>query len=117
MRHSEQLSITIPSQLLEELTKEIAVKVAARLKAQMHEVTSAPSVPAAFEEPKFKPTFLRLAEVAERIGFSRSTIYNKMNEWTSQRLKICSFLPSSPVKNDRDTGIVIYTAWASFQKN
>jgi prophage regulatory protein len=80
MRHSEQLSITISSQFLEELTEEIAVKVAARLKAEMHQVTSAKSVPSVFEEEKFRPTFLRLGEVAERIGFCRSTIYNKMNE-------------------------------------
>ena len=62
MRQSEKLSITIPSQLLEELTEEIAVKVAARLKAEMHQVTSATSAPAVFEEEKFKPTFLRLGE-------------------------------------------------------
>ncbi len=41
MRHSEQLSITIPKQLLEEVTEESAVKVAARLKAKMEQVTSA----------------------------------------------------------------------------
>ena len=45
MRHSEELSITIPSQLLEELTEAIAVKVAARLKAEMHQVASAKPVP------------------------------------------------------------------------
>jgi hypothetical protein len=49
MRHSEQLSITIPKQLLEELTEEIAVKVAARLKAKMHQVTSAAPVPGEFQ--------------------------------------------------------------------
>jgi hypothetical protein len=49
MRHSEQLSITIPKQILEELTEEIAVKVAARLKAKMHQVTSSEPVPGEFQ--------------------------------------------------------------------
>jgi prophage regulatory protein len=80
MYPNEQLGITIPKQLLDELAEEIAVKVSSRLKAHIHQLVSAIPEPPAFEEPRIKPTFLRIREVAERVGFSRGGIYKKMSE-------------------------------------
>ncbi|TXS90877.1 AlpA family phage regulatory protein [Parahaliea maris] len=32
------------------------------------------------DEPKSKPTFLRIKDVSDRVGLARSTIYAKMSE-------------------------------------
>ena len=89
MHHSEQLGIPIPKQFVEKLAEEIAGKVAARLKAQMLQVVPTSPLPPANQKPSFRPTFLRLNEVAERLGFSRSTIYNKMSKGKSPRDNLC----------------------------
>ena len=75
-----ELNLPIPDALIEQIADRVAEKVLARLRPHLNNPVP---MPASVNQPnpdKPLPTFLRLRDVAARVGVSRVTIYRWVNE-------------------------------------
>lgn len=80
MLQSDQISVNIPKQFIDNLANAIAAKVSARVEGRLNSDVLTVASRSILEADRVRPTFLRLKEVSERVGLARSTIYSKIGK-------------------------------------
>ena len=75
-----EYNLPIPDALIDQIAERVAEKVIARIRPHPVKTASEP-VPRVEPDPdRPLPTFLRLSDLVERLGVSRSTIYKWVEE-------------------------------------
>jgi len=72
--------LPIPELLIDQLADRVADKVIARLRPLLEKPAVIPAKPVKPQPDRPLPTFLRLRDIAERVGVSRATIYRWVKE-------------------------------------
>ena len=82
MTTDKQYILPIPESLIDQIADRVAEKVITKMRPQLVKLAPAPA-PAPREEPdpnRPLPIFLRLRDLVDRLGVSRSTIYKWVEE-------------------------------------
>jgi prophage regulatory protein len=77
--HNEVL-LPIPEILIDQIADRVADKVIARLRPHLDRSVPTPAQPVEPDPDRPLPTFLRLRDLVDRLGVSRSTIYKWIDE-------------------------------------
>ncbi|MDB4542669.1 AlpA family transcriptional regulator [bacterium] len=77
--HNELL-LPIPEYLIDQLADRVADKVVARLRHTLETFAANRAKPAEPDPEGPLPTFLRLRDIVDRLGVSRSTVYKWIDE-------------------------------------